>query len=416
MLRSALVIVHVLLLVLLTAVPPLAASNADQKSVAEWLGDLLDDDPKVRALAASGLGRKGDEAAVAVPALAKLLEDEAVVPRANAACALGRIGPKASAAVPALVKAMEADPESAVRIRAAVALGAIGPDASEAIPALEKALKRENVRVHAPIAGSIWRIKGESPEMLALLTHLLEVSDADTRAAAARALQEVGPAAKDAVAPLAIALFDEDAVVRKTAADALAHIGVSNPDVIESLEFAELDDVEAVSKAATQALTALRGQGEKGVSGAGAADDAAPDRNRFEALAAGESVALSCAIKGQSAESGRITLKIRPGSGGGTEVAGDLEAEITENPYYSDSQVVHELSASFSGVGQESGDAKWVFGAQGRYTERTTSEDVDYETEGELRVEFSLSDDGAVVGVVCGAVTWPDLVFDAPPD
>lgn len=177
-----------------------AIGPAAKPALADLVKTLGDPDPQIRGDAAVAIAAIGAEAAEAVPALRKLLEDESVpmVARYPAAFALGRIGPAAAAAEPALRQlasssdeimatvavwaALKVKPddkslfESAVpllrralrgdremaRLEAAVALGDIGPAAASAIPLLELVAEDDPAKpVRAAAASAIAKIRGK---------------------------------------------------------------------------------------------------------------------------------------------------------------------------------------------------------------------------------------------------------------
>ena len=95
-----------------------------------------------RSVAARNLGEMGSEAADAVPALIRALDDADGAVRRSAAEALGKMGPEATEVVPALIRALD-DGDDAVCCSAAEALGKIGSAAAPAVPALRRVLRRK---------------------------------------------------------------------------------------------------------------------------------------------------------------------------------------------------------------------------------------------------------------------------------
>src|SRR5207253_2596857 len=97
-------------------------------------------DPRVRAAAASALGKMNTDAEDALPDLTERLSDPDPRVRASAAHAVGRIGDQAVGgdrgrdAIPALA-ALLADADAEVRLECAEALGRIGEAAAPAVPA-----------------------------------------------------------------------------------------------------------------------------------------------------------------------------------------------------------------------------------------------------------------------------------------
>ena len=159
-----------------------------ERTFADWQGDLGDRSPEVRRRAAHALAHFGP---VAVPALARTINDVTVQVRLAAVWTLGEMGPVAKDAVPALAQAL-ADLNVQVRQTAAWALGAFGPAAKDAVPELARAMSDSG-----PVV----------------------------RANAAQALGSIGPAAKDAALALARATLGGHSYVGGNAANALKAIG-----------------------------------------------------------------------------------------------------------------------------------------------------------------------------------------------
>jgi HEAT repeat protein len=176
-----------------------AIGQAAKPALDDLVKAIAEPDPQVRGDAAVAIAAIGADAAAAVPALRKLLEDESVPAAARypAAFALGRIGPAAAAAEPALRqlasspdemmatvavwaalkikpddkslfesaipllrRALRGDREMA-RLEAAVALGDIGPAAQSAIPILELVAEDDSAKpVRAAAAAALAKIRG----------------------------------------------------------------------------------------------------------------------------------------------------------------------------------------------------------------------------------------------------------------
>ena len=156
----------------------------------------LDENPEIRAAAATALGRIGD--AVAAPSLGEALNDPVPDVRYAAALALGRL--PADGAATRLSRALRSDPSWWVRYAAVLALGRTKK--GFAVPALEECLRLEPK----------WQIR-----MLAV-----------------RSLQDIGGAG--AVSAIVKALLDKDSGVRTAAALALGQIG--SDDQLPSLSAA----------------------------------------------------------------------------------------------------------------------------------------------------------------------------------
>jgi HEAT repeat protein len=99
------------------------------KSTQELAAQLKDPGSAERLRAAKELGRRQQEPALAVPALAEALRDEDAFVRRGAAEALGQFGPEAAGAAPALVVALR-DRNRAVRKAAAETLNKVAPGAA----------------------------------------------------------------------------------------------------------------------------------------------------------------------------------------------------------------------------------------------------------------------------------------------
>jgi len=98
----------------------------------------------------------------AVPALVGVAEtSDNPFKRLYALCALGHIGSQAAEAVPALIRMLNQRGEDQDPEAVANALGGIGPGAKAAVPALEKALADPDESVRAAAAEAIKQIRGE---------------------------------------------------------------------------------------------------------------------------------------------------------------------------------------------------------------------------------------------------------------
>ncbi|MDP6342036.1 MAG: HEAT repeat domain-containing protein [Alphaproteobacteria bacterium] len=153
----------------MSAVRALARLEEDEEVLAAVpliVGLLVDEMPEVRIVTARQLGRLGDLAAEAVPALGQALRDEAFHAYQDdgggvryqgvalaAADALANIGPPAGGALADLLEALRA-PDPRLRAVAAEAIGYIGEDANGAAMALAGALSdgRPEVRFEAALA------------------------------------------------------------------------------------------------------------------------------------------------------------------------------------------------------------------------------------------------------------------------
>jgi HEAT repeat protein len=182
----------------------------------------------VRGHAAETLGRIGQAAAPAVPALIEAMEDERPDVRREILFALGNIGPEAKAAVGVARKSL-ADEDQTVKYSAVWMLGRVGPAAAEALPELEK----DVCNTDDPYFGNVcaWamiRIDAKNEkrikEAMPVLLKGLENENAFVRSEAASTLGMIGPPAKEALEALKKAALDKDEHVAKSAADAIAKI------------------------------------------------------------------------------------------------------------------------------------------------------------------------------------------------
>lgn len=118
----------------------LSACGRGATSTDELAGNLREPDEATRIAAADALGRRGADAASAVPALCAALTDGSARVRSSALIALGKMGPSASTAVPAIAPFLNV-PDSLLRRQACQALGQIGSLDPGTRSALERAAR-----------------------------------------------------------------------------------------------------------------------------------------------------------------------------------------------------------------------------------------------------------------------------------
>jgi HEAT repeat protein len=203
-----------------------------------WMHELKNADPHARQEAVFALGVIGPEAEEAVPEVCALLKDPSDRVRCDAALALLKMYPASRGAAPALADVLE-DVHPLARINAAITLNRLGPDARPAVPALLKALgdKKNNewvpgfqISIREALLQALGRATAGSTDGVAALSAALQNDSlpllirAPCRAAAARALGEVGPEARTAVPLLQAALKDNNGRVRGAAEVALKKI------------------------------------------------------------------------------------------------------------------------------------------------------------------------------------------------
>jgi HEAT repeat protein len=102
---------------------------ADGRTLSQWVAELKAAAPQVRNAAAYEIAGLGPQAAPAVPALIKALDDPEPSVRFPVTVALREIGPAAEAAVPRLKKMVDDEINDEVAAGARRALKAIKPDA-----------------------------------------------------------------------------------------------------------------------------------------------------------------------------------------------------------------------------------------------------------------------------------------------
>jgi HEAT repeat protein len=205
-----------------------------------------------RQLAAEALGRIGPDAKGAVPALFKVLKDDAHGLRDTAAVALRGIG---KPAVSALAKGLQDD---TTRLVCMETLGSIGEAPEKAIFVLAEALADKNEEVRRQAAFALGQLGEKAKPAVPALTKVLsaEENGSDLRGMAAQALGEIGPDAAPALAALRKALKDSDPdpFVLHRAAYALGRIGPKAKEAVPALkELLKFEDAY-VRQAAKQAL------------------------------------------------------------------------------------------------------------------------------------------------------------------
>jgi HEAT repeat protein len=246
----------------LTRIGPAAAPAATQ------IVALLGPDDGVAGVALGALAAVRGDAKVVVPALVRYVRDRpASLYRDIAIELLGEYGADAREAVPFLVAGLgNADP--GYRWNCARALARVDPEKARAALPLLRELGRQQFRWLEPYV-ALYRIDPEDESRpLEVVQTALQSADAEAlRAAAARCLGELGPAAKEAGPALTRALRDESGSVRLAAVLALGRVGGHAEEVVAAL--AELVQEWGDREVRWQAAAAL---GRMGV----AAKEAAP--------------------------------------------------------------------------------------------------------------------------------------------
>ncbi len=196
--------------------------------------DLLDnEDAVIRVTAIEALCKIGS-AIETVPALVRVLRDESVYVRAHAAFGLGCFREKAIFAVDALIAALKDDDEW-VRGNAADAIARIGKSAHHATSALIDALGDRNPKVRAKATLALATVATDT-DILPSLISTANDQDSRVRAAVAEAFGCVlGCTCSDCVIALTLSLNDPDVYVRISAAKSLVKIGKQIPVSIDVL-------------------------------------------------------------------------------------------------------------------------------------------------------------------------------------
>jgi len=236
-----------------------------------------------RRQAALTLGRIGQPAQEAIPAIVELLKEQTADPEQStqlwAIKALALYGPVASDAAPALVALLEDSAQPPLpRLASIEALGRIGPARPEVVPALIRALDagiqaelrlrsaplpdpppaegggRENVNdilERAIGAAEMFELFGG--HAASATPSLIRATLSDSvflRRAAANTLGLIGPAADPAIPALAdLVLFDDVVEVRDLAARALGRIGPDAEPIL--IQLLQDSDPEVRIRAAT---------------------------------------------------------------------------------------------------------------------------------------------------------------------
>jgi len=239
----------------LAALQVLAAIGAGARAaMPELLHALGQGDGEVRTLAADALAALGPDAVG--PLLGELDDDDAKVRQASAR-ALGTIAGAARAAVPALLaRALDPSEEEEVALRAIWALGEIG-DPSMLAP-LATLFTERGGTVGVWIAEACAKVgRGARPVADAFRAELHR-DDAWLALAAAHALIRIGEHVDAAVWALVACLQRAEADVRLEAALSLGEIGPKAAAALPALKAAERDDDEEIRAQATLAIAKIR--------------------------------------------------------------------------------------------------------------------------------------------------------------
>jgi HEAT repeat protein len=193
-----------------------------------------------------GLAAYGPDAAPALPALLRAIDDSGTVPL-HAIRALGAIGPAAAPAVPALMKALLSE-EGQIPGAASGALVGIG---APALPALRKALADEREALRRGVA---FTLAGFGPEVAADLRPLLKDPEPGVRRVAAGSLLRLGET--EEALPILLGALD-DAGWRRWVLGTFEQSGCAEPKVVAAIAGALTDEDHFIRMQAARTLAAL---------------------------------------------------------------------------------------------------------------------------------------------------------------
>jgi HEAT repeat protein len=126
------------------------------------------------------------------------------------------------------------------REQALLAIADIGPEARDAVGDVTPFLKDDSPLVRVRAAQALWRINRDK-EVVGVLAEALADRDGKVRAAAAKAVGDVGPSAADAVPALIDLLAEPGGALAGTAAESLRVIGdAAVPHVVKALGHKDL--------------------------------------------------------------------------------------------------------------------------------------------------------------------------------
>lgn len=240
-----------------------AVITADPESkdvAAALIAAAGDGDSSIRVAAATALGKLNP---LPPNALAKLValarSDPRTDPRMAALRALASAGPRAKSIRGDIETIASGKHQDGQALAATIAVAAMDGDATKAAAAVRAGLAAKKPDLRAAAVAALLDI-GPRPEDFPALLKLLQERSGETRAAAAKCLGRLGPAAKDAIQRLARLLTDDPSgEVRIAAATALGDIGPAALVAVPKLKSVVRDDRTA-EPAARKALKKL---GEK---------------------------------------------------------------------------------------------------------------------------------------------------------
>jgi HEAT repeat protein len=223
------------------------------RSDEDFIGDLSDRDPFVRALAAIAIAEQApDRTTRALPVLLETIDRSELRLARPAADAIKRAGPYV---VPELLAAVSRDPFLTLERRAAIleALAAVGEPAIPLLIASMRDLDAESKRELGLVLARIGR-----PALDPMIAVLTQDSDPSMRSAAALVLGEMGPQARNAMGALAAALHHDQGGVALAATFALPRIDPAGELALPALAGARSRPELTVRTAAEAAIEQIR--------------------------------------------------------------------------------------------------------------------------------------------------------------
>jgi len=216
---------------------------------------LADPSPAVRAKAVEVLTGFGPEAETGLAEVAKILSD--VKPELRLAAAQALAGIRSPKAAGVMERAL-GDPSPAVQVWARAGLVRIGGDCATHQAAAARILHSGLGLTPIEAARAMVYMPCAAPAAIDLLIEATTAKDENTRAAAARALGQIGPTAARAV-PALIGLLAEKAAVkvRLAALLALARMGPAAAPAVEKLIPFLADPAPRFRELAAHALGAI---------------------------------------------------------------------------------------------------------------------------------------------------------------
>ena len=146
----------------------------------------------IRHEAIEGIGRMGEKAAAAIPALARALKEKDVELRRAAAVALGQVGDQAKDAWPAIKEAYH-DADNGVRNQVIRLAGSIGEELKEAIALLAEAAQKDiNLENRLAAVQELGRLESAAMAALPVLSRIAtDDARASVRDAAQAAIRKI---------------------------------------------------------------------------------------------------------------------------------------------------------------------------------------------------------------------------------